>query len=58
MAIARSSSKSGDIADGSGVFFSLLTGTDEPGVEGGDGVELDDAPCPGDEGDGDLAISI
>jgi hypothetical protein len=55
--MARSSSRSGVAADSSGVFFSLLTGTDDPGVEGGEGVAVD--ACWTDEvGDGDLASAI
>ena len=57
MAIARSSSRSGDLDDGSGVFFSLVMGADDPGVEGGDGVSVDTC-WPGDEGEGDLSSSI
>lgn len=57
MAIARSSSRSGDLDDGSGVFFSLVMGADDPGVEGGDGVSVDTC-WPGDKGEGDLSSSI
>jgi hypothetical protein len=57
IAIAKSSSKSGDSNLCSGVLLSLATGAEDPGVEGGDGVAVD-AWLLGEDGDGESASSI